>query len=476
VPGAVPALVVAWSASEPERAGEALLLGPTHDSRVLGLGRYDPEFDYGSFEVARPVRQRPEGNELREPLGLPQYVSRKQLEFSAHRGSGVQITNIGKAAISVNGSRHLAEGESAILMSGDTLVLADQLLLICALRPPRLDPLRFFPREDIRPFGEPDLYGLVGESPAVWMLRDRLAFIAQTSQHVLVHGATGSGKELAAQAIHRMSARRRRPLVSHSAGDIPPALIEAELFGNRQDYPNPGTPGREGLIGMADQSTLFLDELGLLPADLQGKLLRVLDGNGEFRRLGVDEALRSDFRLVAATNRPLEQLKQDLLARLKLTVPMPDLNQHGDDIPLLAVHLLHRMAAREGERRIAERFAIPLEAGPSTGRKSFQISVALMDALVRHQYALNVRELEQLLLLALYGSPGEQIDLTSEVRDRLRLADRKTTPDPEATPCNLIEKALDEHGWNIVETARALGWSRFQLNRKMKKCGLSKAR
>jgi len=88
-------------------------------------------------------------------------------------------------------------------------------------------------------------------------------------------------------------------------------------------------------------------------------------------------------------------------------------------------------------------------------------------------------DLEQLLLLALYSSPGEEIELTSEVRDRLRLADRKATPAgpvPEATPCDLIEKALDEHGWNMVETARALGWSRFQLNRKMKKCNLTKAR
>jgi DNA-binding NtrC family response regulator len=173
-----------------------------------------------------------------------------------------------------------------------------------------------------------------------------------------------------------MSARSRRTLVSHSAGDTPPALIEAELFGNRQDYPNPGTPGREGLIG------------------------------------------------------------------------------------------------REGEGKIAERFAVPMDGG----RQWFRISIGLMDALVRHQYALNVRELEQQLLVALYASPGDQIELTKEVESRLRPARPKVARIPETTPCETIEKTLDEHGWNIVETARALGWSRFQLNRKMKKCGLVKAR
>lgn len=120
----------------------------------------------------------------------------------------------------------------------------------------------------------------------------------------------------------------------------------------------------------------------------------------------------------------------------------PGLSHVGRESPLLAVHLLRQMAGRDGEGRIAERFAAELD-----GRKDVS-NQRCAECPVRHQYALNVRELEQLLLLALYSSSGEEIELTSEVRDRLRLADRKSTPAgpiPEATPCDLVEKALDEH-------------------------------
>jgi two-component system nitrogen regulation response regulator GlnG/two-component system response regulator HydG len=162
--------------------------------------------------------------------------------------------------------------------------------------------LRFHPEAELPAFGGADADGFVGESPALWRLRDRIAFAARLSQHDLLHGPSGSGKELVARAVHRMSPRGRRRLVSHSAADIPATLIETELFGVRQDYPNPGTPARDGLVGQADRTTLFLDEMGLLPMELQGKLLRVLD-DGEYRRLGTDEALHSDLRFIALQQR-----------------------------------------------------------------------------------------------------------------------------------------------------------------------------
>src|SRR4029077_9274313 len=127
---------------------------------------------------------------------------------------------------------------------------------------------------------------------------------------VVIAGQSGSGKELVAQAIHALSGRADRRLVSRSAATLPEALIDAELFGNAKNYPNPGMVERSGLIGEAHGSTLFLDELGELPHAAQAHLLRVLDG-GEYQRLGEAQARVSDFRLVVATNRILSSLKPD---------------------------------------------------------------------------------------------------------------------------------------------------------------------
>jgi two-component system nitrogen regulation response regulator GlnG/two-component system response regulator HydG len=465
-----PALVVVWSVLEPERAGEVLLLDSESVHRPAVLGRHDPSYDYGGRPLLAPARQRPGENRPTPPLALPPYVSRSQLEIALTPDRRrIQVANCGKAALVASAQGPVPTGTTVLLSPGDTLAIADHLLLMAIERPRRLPTLRFFPPAAIPPFGAPDEHGLVGESPVIWELRDRMAFAGQLGQHALVHGPSGSGKELVARAIHRLSTRARHRMVAASAADIPPTLIEAELFGNRADYPNPGTPGREGLIGQAHQSTLFLDELGTLPIDLQAKLLRVLDEHGEYRRLGVDEAMRSDLRLVAATNRSLDQLKPDLLARLKLTIAVPGLEQRREDVPLLIPEVLARMAGREGENQIASRFIV---AGGN--RPRFHLDVRLADVLVRHAYRLHVRELEQLLVLAVYGSVGERIELVPALTARLDLPTPEPAVDPEAMPCEAVAEALRAHQWNMLATARALGWSRFQLNRKMKKCGLER--
>src|SRR5262249_46286359 len=152
------------------------------------------------------------------------------------------------------------------------------------------------------PFGRADADGFVGESPAAWDLRDRLAFIGPQAGHVLLVGESGVGKELAARALHARSRRSRRPLVSRNAATLPEALIDAELFGHARDYPNAGMPERAGLVGEADGGTLFLDEIGELPEARQAHLLRLLDG-GEYQRLGDPRVRRADVRFIAATNR-----------------------------------------------------------------------------------------------------------------------------------------------------------------------------
>src|SRR5262249_49824490 len=156
---------------------------------------------------------------------------------------------------------------------------------------------------------------------------------AARAGHVLLVGPSGCGKELAAQAIHARSTRASRKLVSRNAATLPPGLIDAELFGNVANYPNAGMAERPGLIGEADGSTLFLDEIGELPETLQAHLLRVLDEGGEYQRLGDARRRKSDLRLVAATNRSIDELKPDLAARLPLRVALHGLDERPEDIP-----------------------------------------------------------------------------------------------------------------------------------------------
>jgi len=233
-------------------------------------------------------------------------------------------------------------------------------------------------------FGEPDLHGIVGESPAAWRLRDRIAWAAASREHTLILGPSGSGKELAARAIHASSARARGPFIARNAATIPPSLFDAELFGNVKGYPGPGVPERPGLVGAAQGGTLFLDELGELPETSQSHLLRLLDEGGEYHPLGASSAKRSNLRVLGATNRDPACLKHDLAARLIGRLTVPGLDERRDDIPLLVRHLL---------RRATE--------SPESGSTEPAVGAGLIETLLHHPYTTHLRELHALLWKAL---------------------------------------------------------------------------
>jgi DNA-binding NtrC family response regulator len=131
-------------------------------------------------------------------------------------------------------------------------------------------------------YGGPDAHGIVGESPAAWDLREQLARAAATDDYVLIQGESGTGKELAAAVLHKGSKRAKGPFVAHNASNFTLSLLDSELYGNSANYPNPGMPARQGLFGSADRGTLFLDEVGECPLEVQAHLLRVLDaGTGK---------------------------------------------------------------------------------------------------------------------------------------------------------------------------------------------------
>lgn len=442
------ALLLAWSTSEPGRVGEIALLPP---GTVATLGRGGGG-DGGSRVTF--VRQRPGTNEATAPLG-GLGLSRDQLRITV-TGDAVAIERVGRRPVSLRGT----EVERASLRPGDVLDVRGQLLLMCVRRPAQLPARRHFPLDACGTFGEPDALGMIGESEAVWRLREELAFAAQAGQHVLLCGETGTGKELAAQALHRLSPRRTQPLVARNAATLPPGLVDAELFGHARNYPNPGMPDRTGLIGEANGGVLFLDEIAELPLELQSHLLRVLDTRGEYQRLGDATARRSDFVLVGATNRDPSSLKPDLLARFALRVNVPPLRARLDDVPLLVRHALAR-AARQSPQ-LVERFVASVD-----GVSQVRVAPRLVAHLLGRSLSANVRELEAVLWRSVAGSAGDAIDAVEAAEPPVDEA-RATEVSADA-----VRAALAEQEGNMTRAAAALGLpSRFVLYRLMKKLGI----
>jgi two-component system nitrogen regulation response regulator GlnG/two-component system response regulator HydG len=452
----VPALVIAWSAEEPGRVGEVAFTGPLSASLVFGRG------DDGAPDRMRFFRQRPQKLEATGPIE-GSAISRRQLVVRAF-AAGVEVERVGRCPLWVNG----IAAEKAFLTPGDTALLKGPMLLYCTRRMRKLTPLRYFPEDAWAPFGETDALGMLGESSAMWRLRDQIAFAAKSASHVLLRGDSGTGKELAARAIHRLSTRVGKPIVARNAATFPTGLIDAELFGNAKNYPNAGMPERPGLIGQASGGTLFLDEIGELPREMQAHLLRVLDAGGEYQRLGEATPRQSDLRLIGATNRAASSLKHDLLARLAVRIEMPPLDARREDIPLLVRHLVLQTAKQSPA--IGARFV-----GLAQRRPEPRVDARLIDAMLRRRYVGNVRELDSLLLAAMEASPSDVVafverDVVVQPESRPSLAPLPPSPEPTA---DAIRACIEREGGNVRRAADALGLqSRYVLYRLMRKHGI----
>jgi DNA-binding NtrC family response regulator len=462
------ALAIAWSHDEPHRIGEVALVPP---DRTFVLGRGEP--GAGADGLAF-VRQRPGAAEATPPLASPR-ISRQQLRLRV-AGEGesraLAISNVGRCRLVVGGQ----ETSEIEVRPGDVLELGSELVLVCVERPTFLAPLSSpYPAFA---FGRVDAHGLVGESPEAWRLREVLAFVARRPGHVLIRGASGTGKELVARALHALSARASRPLVARNAATFPEGLIDAELFGTAKNYPNAGMESRAGLIGEADGSTLLLDELAELPHAMQAHVLRVLDA-GEYTRLGEGRMRTSDFRLVAATNRDESALKHDVLARLTFRIQLPDLNARREDVPLLAVHLLRRIAKKDPEA-VARFFG-----GGSSEMQEPRIAAATMRALVERSWSTHVRELEGLLWEAVLATRGDRLTLrlpstpaatstaATSTSPSAAPSLARTPAEGEALTPAAIQAGLDANNGVIERAWRPLGLpSRHALARLIRKHGL----
>jgi DNA-binding NtrC family response regulator len=455
-----PVLVILWSVDERHRVGEVAVVpnGP------CTLGRKEPE---PGEAITRLVfcRQRPGRSDITGPLGSRR-ISREHLAVERTSDGTLRLRNTGRAALIVDGRKI----DEATVRAGSLVELEERLLLGVFLRPATLPPPAPGTTLTHHAFGHADDQGIIGESPVAWTLRERVAFVAPRQAHVLVRGESGTGKELVARALHDLSGRRERRLVSRNAATIPESLVDAELFGHAKNYPNSGMPERKGLVGEADGSTLFLDEFGELPEAVQGHLLRVLD-EGEYTRLGETRPSRADLRLIAATNRGDDVFKHDVLARFKLRVVVPDLNARREDLPLLVQGLLSRIARQDPT--IAERF---FPGGDP--EEPARISCGLMKQLVGHTYTTHVREVETLLWQSLQNSRGDTLE---PIELRAPPSEAKATParprahriDPNDLDPETIQACLDRHEGRQEPVWRELGLSsRHVLTRLVKKYGL----
>lgn len=451
------ALAVLDCPSEPWRVGERILL---EEGSVVWLGRgVDRSSDRrkGAF-----FRVRPSGAVSSPPLASAS-ISRYQLRISTPSAVRCVVSNCGRCPVFHNGQ---AVNECSLEL-GDTLRIGGQLLLLAhqwvSGSSSELEPFDF---------GTADRDGIVGESQAAWKLRAQLAFAAARLDHVLIHGPSGSGKELVAQAIHARSSRGTRPIVARNAATLPEGLIDAELFGNAKNYPNAGMAGSPGLIGDAAGSSLFLDEFAEMPLAAQAHLLRVLDA-GEYHRLGESKARIADLRLIAATNRNLDTIRHDVRARFALTIEVPGLEERREDIPLLVRHLL-RVAAQRGDAW-AQGFFPSSDCSQAPG-----VPIATIERLVRRQYEGNVRELRAALWQELRDLAGdEKPSVNCDSRDAaLPVEPECDQGNPAASrapmpSARMLQEALDANHGNLDQTWRALGLaSRYALYRLIKKHGL----
>jgi formate hydrogenlyase transcriptional activator len=306
--------------------------------------------------------------------------------------------------------------------------------------------------------------GMVGCSAALRRVVEDIKMVAPTDSTVLVCGETGTGKELIARAVHKLSARHAQAFVKCSCAAIPTGLLESELFGHERGAFTSAVGQRIGRFELANRGTIFLDEIGETPLELQPKLLRILQER-EFERLGSSRTLHTDARLVAATNIDLAEMvdakrfRPDLYYRLNVfPIDVPPLRERPEDIPLLV-----RYYAREVARGM--------------NRKVSCVSSRAMDALVRYSWPGNIRELRNLIERAVIRSPGEELQVpVSELHESIAAPTRRRSGGTleEAERAHILA-TLNATRWVVSGprgAAASLGLNRSTLQFRMKKLGI----
>jgi two-component system nitrogen regulation response regulator GlnG len=431
-------LTIVWH-PDPGRVGEQFV--------VAGAGAGTDELALNRFA---PLFRRPGGDGLGLGVGA---VSREPLRIARDANDGVRIlVPASRMAVELNG--RVIEGEvrldAAQVEAGQVLTLG-RAVVLC------LHWMDCLPRQNPVP-------GVAGVGSAAIALRDQIRMVAPTSLPVLLLGETGTGKDIAARAIHALGERRKAPMVSVNMATLGESLAAADLFGAVRGAYTGAQAERRGLFADADGGTLFLDEIGNAPASVQPMLLRVLEG-GVYRPLGASQDRQSSARLVAATDQDLDkaEFNQALLRRLEgFTIQMPPLRARREDIGVLILHLLQAQGAAQG-------MAPALPAGLAAEFASYdwpgnvrQLAHALKRAVLMVGNGMAPR-FDQLVRLTPVANSAARASMPEPAREQ---APEPAPPAraPRRKPSELSEdevlEAMARHGWTILAAAKALGISR----------------
>ncbi|HSK29660.1 MAG TPA: sigma 54-interacting transcriptional regulator [Candidatus Limnocylindria bacterium] len=360
---------------------------------------------------------------------------------------------------SVADAQFLMEVASQIAIAVDNLRAHEETEALKA----RFEAEAFYLQEEIK--REHNFEEIIGQSAAIRQLLRKLEQVAPTDATVLIRGETGTGKELVARAVHDRSRRKNRPLVKVNCGSIPSGLVESELFGHEKGAFTGATQRRIGRFELAHGGTIFLDEVTELPVDTQVKLLRVLQ-EGEFERVGSSQTIRVDVRVIAATNRNLQEavksgaFRADLFYRLNVfPLEVPPLRERREDIPLLVNFFISRF-------------------GKSLGREFRGVSQRSMADLTQYRWPGNIRELQNVIERAAVLSKGPVVQIDGTLLRSEEEGDGEPAMDTlENAERRHILRALGETQWVIhgkKGAAELLGINPSTLRSRMEKLGIRK--
>jgi formate hydrogenlyase transcriptional activator len=308
--------------------------------------------------------------------------------------------------------------------------------------------------------------GIIGGSPAIQRVLEQVSIVAPTDATVLLHGETGTGKELIARAIHKLSRRRLRPFVPMNCAAIPSGLLESEMFGHEKGAFTGALIQKKGRFELADHGTLFLDEIGDISLELQPKLLRAVQER-EFERLGSARTIHVDLRMIVATHRDLsemiqkQQFREDLFYRLNVfPIEIPPLRERRDDIPLLVDHFVAKFAAQMRKRIVS----VPADT---------------MQALINNPWKGNIRELANFVERAVILTQGSQLEvaLPATCTSIGTCVAGGQEPSFRQAECSVIIDALRAASGRIAGkggAAERLGLKRTTLQHKMRRLGIER--
>jgi formate hydrogenlyase transcriptional activator len=441
--------------------------GPVPSSSLIPIGTAWPrEGSVIGWIVSNGCRVRMD--DLRQETRFCEYpllihegiLSALSVPLSA-KGKVVGMLNVASRQV----GRYGEADEELLAAIADQVMLAIQNTLayeeIAELKS-RLEQENLYLQEESR--ADTGFADVIGESPAVQKVLERVRMVAGTDSTVLVTGETGTGKELVVRAIHAWSARRDKILVKVNCAALPGSVIESELFGHEKGAFTGALSRRVGRFELAKGGTLFLDEVGDLPLELQAKLLRVLQ-EGEFERVGGSQTIKVDVRMIAATNRELAKevqegrFRADLFYRLNVfPIPIPPLRDRLEDVPRLARHFALHYAAKMGK---------PIGA----------LGAPVVAKLMAYRWPGNVRELQNVIERAVILSRAGRLELDDSLVAPLADEPTSSAGSLEEIEREHIRSVLESVGWRVSGergAAKILGLKRTTLEARMRKLGISR--